>query len=101
MPLAWCWLPFTDAVGRKSGGSDWRIPAGLAGAAIVIGLVAVYFGGLDVQVLSEAPKSVLYRLEYWQATARVIAQYPIFGCGPGNFQRSLCGFTSCRRRAKR
>jgi hypothetical protein len=73
--------------GRRGGWRlDWRIPAALAGAAMVIGLVAVYFGGLDIQVLSEAPKSVLYRLEYWQATARIIAQSPIFGCGPGNFQ---------------
>jgi hypothetical protein len=75
--------------GRRRGWQlDWRIPAGLAGAAIVIGLAAVFFGGLDVQVLSEAPKSVLYRLEYWQATARVIADYPLFGCGPGNFQEA-------------
>ncbi|HMC12457.1 MAG TPA: O-antigen ligase family protein, partial [Pirellulaceae bacterium] len=67
---------------------DWRIPAGLAGAVIVIGLVAVYSGGLDMQVLSESPKSVRYRLEYWQATARVIGDYPLFGCGPGNFQEA-------------
>jgi hypothetical protein len=68
---------------------DWRIPAGLAGAAIVIGLAAVYFGGLDVQVVSEAPKAVRYRVEYWQATARIIADYPLFGCGPGNFQEAF------------
>ncbi len=71
---------------------DWRIPTGLAAAATVIGLMAVYFGGLDVQVLSEAPKSVLYRVEYWRATARVIAQYPLFGCGPGNFQEAYAAF---------
>src|SRR5262245_12426949 len=71
---------------------DWRIPTALAGAAIVIGLVAVYFGGLDAKVLSEAPKSLLYRVEYWQATARVIAKYPIFGCGPGNFQEVYAAY---------
>ncbi|MBW8883988.1 MAG: O-antigen ligase family protein [Planctomycetia bacterium] len=71
---------------------DWRIPASLAGAAMVIGLIAVYFGGLDAQVLSEAPKSVVYRLEYWQATARVIGTYPLFGCGPGNFQEAYAAF---------
>jgi hypothetical protein len=71
---------------------DWRIPTTLAGAAIVMGLVAVYFGGLDAKVLSEAPKSVLYRVEYWQATARVIAKYPIFGCGPGNFQEVYAAY---------
>jgi hypothetical protein len=67
---------------------DWRIPAALAGVVTVIALVVVYSGGLDRQVLSEAPKSVLYRVEYWQATARVIADNPLFGCGPGNFQES-------------
>ena len=40
--------------------------------------------GLDVQVLSEAPLSVRYRLEYWRSTAAMIADYPLFGCGPGN-----------------
>src|SRR5439155_18671632 len=70
----------------------WRVPAGAAGMAIVIGLVAVFFGGLDVQVLSEAPKSVLYRIEYWQATARVIGTYPLLGCGPGNFQEAYAAY---------
>ncbi len=74
--------------GAASWRPDWRIPFGLAGAATVIALAAVSFGGLDVQVLSEAPKSVLYRVEYWQATARVIADYPVFGSGPGNFQEA-------------
>jgi hypothetical protein len=76
------------SAGAASWRPDWRIPFGLAAAATVIGLAAIFFGGLDVQVLSEAPKSVLYRVEYWQATARVIGDYPLFGCGPGNFQEA-------------
>jgi len=71
---------------------NWKIPAALAGVALILGLSAVYFGGLDAEVLSEAPKSILYRLEYWRATARVIAQYPLFGCGPGNFQEAYAAF---------
>jgi hypothetical protein len=75
--------------GRRRGWRlDWRIPVSLAGVTLVIGLVAVYFGGLDLEVLSEAPKSVLYRLEYWQATARMIADHPLLGVGPGNFQEA-------------
>ncbi len=79
---------------RSSGRSwiNWQFPAAIAGVAVVLGLAAVFFGGLDVQVLSEAPKSVLYRIEYWQATARVIAQYPLFGCGPGNFQEAYAAY---------
>jgi hypothetical protein len=65
---------------------DWRIPAWIAAALIVLSLVAVGVGGLDIEVLSEAPKSVLYRLEYWRSTAAMIGDHPLLGCGPGNFQ---------------
>ena len=65
---------------------DWRWPAALAALLLVLGLIATIVGGLDAQVLSEAPKSVLYRLEYWRATAAMIADYPLLGVGPGNFQ---------------
>jgi tetratricopeptide (TPR) repeat protein len=79
--------------GRRGGWRlDWRIPVALAGAGIVIALAAVLVGGLDAKVLSEAPKSVLYRLEYWQATSRIIARYPLFGCGPGNFQEVYAAY---------
>jgi O-antigen ligase len=71
---------------------NWKIPAALAGVAVILGLAAVFFGGLDAEVLSEAPKSVLYRLEYWRATARIIAQFPLFGCGPGNFQEAFAAY---------
>lgn len=70
----------------------WRIPAVGAAALVVIGLFVVYIGGLDAEVLSEAPKSVLYRLEYWQATAALIADHPLLGCGPGNFQEAYAAY---------
>jgi O-antigen ligase len=65
---------------------DWKLPVALAAAAGLIGLIAFYVGGLDIQVLSEAPLSVRYRLEYWRATSAMIANHPLFGSGPGNFQ---------------
>ena len=71
---------------------DWRISAAAAGAVAIMAAMAIYFRGLDVQVLSEAPKAVLYRLEYWQATARIIRDYPLFGCGPGNFQEVYAAY---------
>jgi O-Antigen ligase len=79
-------------LGSRGWRLDWRIPTGIAASGVVIGLVAVYFGGLDMEVLSEAPKSVLYRLEYWQATARLIADYPLLGSGPGNFQEAYAAY---------
>lgn len=79
--------------GRRSGWQlDWRWPAGIAAAVMVIGLIAVAAKGLDAKVLSESPKSVLYRLEYWRATAALIAEEPLFGVGPGNFQERYVNY---------
>ena len=79
--------------GRRSGWRvGWRLPAIAASAAVVLGLGVVYVGGLDAEVLSEAPKSVLYRLEYWRSTAAMIADYPLLGCGPGNFQEAYAAY---------
>ena len=58
--------------------------AAMLSMAIVLG--AWLFGALDMEVLSEAPKSLMYRFEYWQATWQMIVEHPWFGCGPGNFQ---------------
>ncbi len=48
--------------------------------------IAIRSGGLDVEMLSEAPKSLQYRIEYWQATWQLITNHLWFGCGLGNFQ---------------
>jgi hypothetical protein len=71
---------------------DWRVPAIFAAVILILALVATYSGGLDQKVFSEAPKSVLYRLEYWQSTAAMIRDHPLFGCGPGNFQEAFAAY---------
>ena len=61
----------------------------LLAGALVIGVLigaAIGVGALDREVLSEAGKSLGYRLQYWQATCAMIADHPWFGCGPGQFQ---------------
>lgn len=64
------------------------VPGALVTLAIVGGTTLLFMlGGLDRQVLSEAPKSVAYRLQYWQATGRLIADHPWLGVGPGNFRQ--------------
>ena len=45
--------------------------------------LAITVGGLDVEVLTEAGKSLSYRFEYWQASLDLIADHPWAGCGPG------------------
>lgn len=64
------------------------VPGALVSLAIVGGAALLFMlGGLDRQVLSEAPKSVAYRLQYWQAASRLIANHPWLGVGPGNFRQ--------------
>ena len=62
-------------------------------AAITVALVgvvllslALMLGLIDTQVISEAPKSLKYRLEYWAATSQLILKHIWLGVGPGNFR---------------
>jgi len=72
--------------GRQRLRFGWKWPVAAAVALAVLVAAAVATGGLDLPVLAEAPKSLVYRLEYWQSTLAIIADYPVLGCGPGNFQ---------------
>lgn len=60
------------------------------GGAVVVAMfaVAAISGGFDLEVITEAPKSLIYRLQYWTGSWNVLLERPIFGTGPGNF-RSL------------
>ena len=64
----------------------WKLVLG--GVAVLAVLVTVAFtvGGLDEKVVSEAGKSLGYRLQYWQSTTAMIRDRPLLGVGPGNFQ---------------
>lgn len=56
-------------------------------AAIVLLLATVYAaGGIDRQVISESPKSLQYRLDYWTGALRVLSERPLLGTGPANFR---------------
>ncbi len=58
-----------------------------AGAAIVLALaVALLVSGAGQTLASEAARSFQFRVEYWQATLDMIANFPLFGVGPGEFQ---------------
>lgn len=60
----------------------------LVGTGLVVVGTAVLWstGGWDQQVLAEAPKSLRYRLQYWQATWRLIVESPWWGIGLGQFR---------------
>ena len=65
----------------------WGLLGIFAAVAILI-VVAGVTGGLDTLVLSETPKSLEYRAQYWRSSLEMIADYPLTGCGPGNFQHA-------------
>lgn len=74
--------------GRIQIGSATRwIAAGAASLGILAGL-AWWSGALDRLVISETPKSLKYRLEYWTGTWGVIREAPLLGVGgTGNFRQ--------------
>lgn len=82
-------------VGMMVGGSvlgrraiPWKFVIGLVALILVLVVATVLTGAVDVQVISEAGKSLSYRLEYWQASWELIRSEWLFGCGPGNFQHA-------------
>ncbi len=103
--IAWCLLltkSRTAAIGAGCGtalllAGNWSptlrlrraMMIGGVGVGLLIGVVGALFqfGGLDREVLSEAPKSLAYRLQYWQATSRLVADHVWLGVGPGNFRQ--------------
>lgn len=66
--------------------SMWMAPLLAGGLVILLGFAAALSGGIDAEVLSEAPKSISYRLQYWQSTMQMVNDHPLYGVGPGNFQ---------------
>lgn len=77
---------------RWGGGSRklWRRGligvGGIAVLGVILFAAAALSGGFDRQVLSEAPKSLTYRLQYWTASWKVVQKQPWLGTGPGNFR---------------
>ncbi|HRX77749.1 MAG TPA: O-antigen ligase family protein, partial [Pirellulaceae bacterium] len=59
---------------------------------VALAALAVFVGGLDLLVLTESSKSLLYRVQYWRSSLAMIADSPWFGCGPGNFQETYTAY---------
>ncbi|GAB4145559.1 MAG: O-antigen ligase family protein [Planctomycetaceae bacterium] len=81
----WYWLSrkqLHDSIIRR------KIWIAMAVAVLAAGvLFATLTGGLDRQIVSEAPKSLKYRLQYWSATFEMLKDHPLLGSGPGNFRQ--------------
>jgi len=59
--------------------------AAIGGLLVLVGL-GLATGRLDAETFSEAPKSVQYRLEYWQSTLAMLRDRPLLGSGLANFR---------------
>ncbi len=59
---------------------------GILAAGLFFGIAALS-GGFDRKVISEAPKSLAYRLQYWAGAWDVVKEHPWLGVGPGNFRQ--------------
>ncbi len=87
------WGACTILGGRaKIGRRTLLIAAGVLVVLAVLFGVAALKGGFDIQVISEAPKSLEYRLQYWRGAMGVIREHPILGVGPGNFRQHYLHF---------
>lgn len=97
-----CWFLTRSRIAYPAllvGGAYWFAASGLraqelkryltwglviGGGGIVAGLIWILRN--DSLVLSEAPKSLSYRLEYWLATLDMLKEHWLFGIGLGNYQ---------------
>ncbi len=62
------------------------LPWGLGMGAVGLAIGLIWLLRNDSLVLSEAPKSLSYRLEYWLATLGMLQDHWLFGIGMGNYQ---------------
>ncbi len=79
-----------EAVSEAAARARWiprrfSIAIGVVFVGALLG-IAVVTGGVDAEVVWQAPKSVRYRLEYWTATVRMMSEHWLWGIGPGTFQ---------------
>lgn len=81
----------------------WRMALGkrlLQGCAVGAAVVAVavsvaaWSGAIDQEVLSEAPKSLQFRMLYWLGSLRMLREHAVLGAGPGNFRQVYLPYRS-------
>lgn len=62
----------------------WRFV--IPSTVVFVAVTGMWLFRNDRLVISEAPRSIAFRLEYWFATGQLIADRPWLGVGLGNFQ---------------
>ncbi|HBT75471.1 MAG TPA: hypothetical protein DEB39_00780 [Planctomycetaceae bacterium] len=69
---------------------SWKAAAGILLCLILVSGCLFFMLGTQSggSFLDGAKRSLGFRLEYWQASMRLIADHPLTGCGIGNFQQA-------------
>lgn len=79
----------TESVGVGSGTGKSKplvLAAALSAAVAAAAGLAWVTGGLDREVVAQAPRSLKFRLQYWTGAAKVVRERWFWGTGPGNFR---------------
>jgi O-antigen ligase len=59
-----------------------------AGFAVAALFAVTVLSSSGKSLISGASRSLGFRLEYWQASLNMIRDYPVLGCGSGNFKQT-------------
>ncbi len=73
-------------------GAKLRLAASLLAVGLLVVAAGLALASFDRGLLSQAGKSMGYRLQYWQSTWQMIGDHPWWGCGPGQFQDSYTAY---------
>ena len=66
---------------------------GLTGVLLAVAVGCAWFTNrLDMEILSEASNSLLYRLEYWRSSMAMIIDHWLWGVGVGNFRDAYMAY---------
>ncbi|MDR1270692.1 MAG: O-antigen ligase family protein [Planctomycetaceae bacterium] len=66
----------------------WRSKLLFTGFTVAVLFIVAIFVSSEKSLISGASRSFAFRLEYWQASLGMIRDYPVFGCGSGNFKQT-------------
>ncbi len=85
-------LAVDRASNLKSSRKSWTVA--IAGLVVIAAAAAAILAGTPIgeRVASAAWRSVAFRVEYWQATLAMISDFPLLGCGPGQFQDTYTAY---------
>jgi len=81
------WLALAAINGKKLTRRAVLSAVGVLVLGVCALAVAFATNGIDREVITEGPKSMQYRLQFWTGTWDVIQEHPWLGTGPGNFRQ--------------